>query len=54
MYPTSRYVTARDQFYQALPRVSTGSNKRSGEKAWVQHLNLKLSYQVKLLLLLLY
>jgi len=23
------------QFYQAFPRVSTASNKRWGEKAWV-------------------
>jgi len=33
---TSRYVTARDQCYQAFPRVSTASNKHWGEKAWVQ------------------
>jgi len=30
---TSYHMT---QFYQAFPRVSTASNKRWGEKAWVQ------------------
>ena len=36
IYPTSstRYVIARDQFYQAFPHLSTTSNKRWGEKAW--------------------
>ena len=33
---TSRYVTARDQPYQAFPHVSTASDKRWGEKAWVR------------------
>ena len=36
IHPTSRYVIAHDQFYQAFPSISTASNKRWGEKAWVQ------------------
>ena len=34
--PMSRYITACDQFYQAFPQVGTASNKRWGEKAWIQ------------------
>jgi len=33
---TSRYVIPRDSVYQAFPRVSTASDKRWGEKAWVR------------------
>ena len=33
---TSRYVTACDQFQQAFPRVSTASDKRWVEKAWIR------------------
>ena len=40
LLPTStqayRYVFVCDQFYQAFPCVSTASDKRWGEKAWVQ------------------
>jgi len=32
----SRYITARDQPYQAFPSTSTESNKRWSEKAWEQ------------------
>ena len=45
---TSYHVT---QFYQAFPRVSTASDKRWGEKAWVRGYNqpisdLKMAHQV--------
>ena len=33
---TSRYVIPRDSVYQAFPRISTASDKRWGEKAWVR------------------
>ena len=36
VHPMSRYVTARDQFYQAFPHVSTASDQLWGEKAWVR------------------
>ena len=32
VHPMSRYIIARDQFFQAFPRVSTASNKCWGEK----------------------
>ena len=32
VHPMSRYVIARDQFYQAFPRLSTASDKRWGKK----------------------
>ena len=30
------YVTARDKFYPAFPRVSTASDKHWDENAWIQ------------------
>jgi len=33
---TSRYIIPHDSVYQAFPRVSTASDKRWGEKAWVR------------------
>ena len=33
---TSGYVIARDQCYHASPGISTASDKRWGEKAWVR------------------
>jgi len=32
----SKYVTACHKFYQAFPHISTTSDKRWGEKAWVR------------------
>ena len=39
VHPTSMYVTTRDEFYQAFPRVSTASDKCWDEKAWEQGYN---------------
>ena len=36
VHPTSKYVIACDQFYQAFPCVGTTSDKRWGEKVWVR------------------
>jgi len=36
VHPTSMYVIARGQFYRAFPRIGTVSDKRWGEKAWIQ------------------
>ena len=35
VHPTSRYVIACDQYYQAFPHVSIASDKCWGDKAWV-------------------
>ena len=40
VHPTSRYVIACDQFYQAFPCVRTASSKCWIEKAWVWGSNL--------------
>jgi len=31
-----KYIMECDQFYQAFPHISTASDKRWGEKVWVQ------------------
>jgi len=36
VHPNSRYVTTRDELYQALPCISAASDKPWGERAWVR------------------